>query len=545
MAVRQTPWIIAAGALALVIAFLSAMLLTREGTAVVAEAGDTATESAARVEVARADTAHGADASTATTPEARTDTRQSHDMVPTTEDRCTLLHGTVRTPSGPWIGDATVELHVGGQSDALVRAAWSDEASHYAIPRLTAGDYRLTVSAPGYRHFERAVAIPPGVPSLRVDVNLHPSWIVKVVLLAPDGRLLHDVLATEKDLPEEMFTELVGVIAGWRELPAHLPGIQWVTGMSVGRWSSNRQEFGHERLDLPARYAGTLEMSERRDAVIGAVMGQVVVAQQPVLAGQEEITLTIDPQRLRASTAGVRLQVVDAATGSPLPEARVGIDEPGSASRAVTVGADGRYERAHLRPGRYRVSVIAKERAATIFAVDLAPGAITDLGVVSLSAPVVVRIRVPELAAAEAPRCSLLPLDRSERGEIEAVRLHAAGAGIRAEVAPGRYLLRVEHGDRGALVELDTRRLGADPVVVTLTSAAVLSIDAAEVSDPVRFELCTSDGQQMGAWILFERRSLDVKLPPGDYRVRTQRIDGGRREERVTLPPEGTTLVLR
>lgn len=538
---RRTPWAVAATLLALVIAFLSVLLITRAAPGRDEEGAET---TAAPVDTAVAGTP-STDVTAATTREPRTDKLPVPDAAATADDLGTLLHGKLRTPAGPWSGDASIHLHVGEQSDPLVQAAWNSEASQFAVPGLAAGDYRLVVWVQGYHPFERAVAIPPGVPSLRVDVDLNRNWIVKVVLLAPDGRPLREALAGEKDLPQTR-GDLVSVIASWSPLPPQMPspGRNEVWS-SVAEWRSNSQAFFQGLADLPARYAGKLEMREVRDVVVGAVFGTVVLAQAPVAAGEDEVTLTVDPQRLRASTAGVRLQVVDGATGSPLPEAKVTVESSGTVGFPIAVDAEGRHERTNLKPGRYRVRIVGRNGVTRNCSADLEPGHTTDLGTIAMSAPVRIRIRVPELEGADEPRCSLLPLDQPFGGaEIEPVRVHVMGAVLTAVVIPGRYRLWVAHGERGALVEIDTHRLGDSPIAVTLAPMAVLRIDGTGVDEPVRVELCTDDGTRIDDRFV-ESRSVELRLPPGDYRVRTQRIDGGRSEERVTLPPEGTTLVLR
>src|SRR5690606_20369431 len=154
--------------------------------------------------------------------------------------------------------------------------------------------------------------------------------------------------------------EPVAVIASWRPLPAQLPASdQHVSPFTVGTWTSGRRRsFGREA-ELPARYAGQLEMREHRDAIVAAVFRDVVLAQQPVAAGQDEVTLTVDPQQLHANVAAVRLQVVDGATGAPATDAKVLFNDPQTYRGPFPVDEQGRFEASHLAPGRYRLGVSA------------------------------------------------------------------------------------------------------------------------------------------------------------------------------------------
>jgi len=547
MAARRGPWVVAAVVQAIVIGFLSVHLATRETAA----ADDANAASRAHESVPAATPASSATAARELPVEATAPT-----LVPAAANGTgahaapvaelgTVLHGSVhaRDRSSPqW---AMVQVFVGEEPKPVASQTVAGSLTDFAFAGFAAGDYRLTARAEGFREFERSFSVPPGLPSLCIDVDLQPSWIVKVVLQTPDGGPLHEALAGEQDLAG-LGREPVQVIAAWRQLPTQLPLTDGrETSISVGTWASSRGFRRGRGAELPARYAGTLEMREQRDAVVAAVLREAVLVQQPVAAGQEEVTLIIDPQQIRAQAAGLRLQVVDAATGAPVPGAKVGLNDAQSWQQPTAADGEGRYERTGLRPGRYSLSVLAEGREATA-EVDLAPGRITDVGTVVLAELAELRIRVPELADEAQASCTLQVLGAVPNPMLRPrqQRLGLRKGEVDAKVVPGRYLLRVTHKGGGAQLELDTQRVGTEPLVVTLVPEPSLRIDPREIDEPVRCEVRSTNGQLVyDRWVTWTR-TFDVQLPVGTYRVSVTRLDGPPRDEMLTVPPQGTTYLL-
>lgn len=550
MAARRAAWLVAAVAQAVAIAALSMFLATRGA------AGDGANASPPDVPpvagpAAGTDVlppAAGADATPSSSAPAAVPPGQAGVAATEPADLGTLLHGRLTTGDGGTFAWAQTTLSIGEETKPMASAHVTPSQSQFAFAGLAPGDYRLRVRARGYRDVEQDVAIPADAPVLRLDVELQPSWIVKVVLLAPDGRPLHEALAEAKVLPDGFFGDAVQVVAAWRALPAQLPLSDLrETPITVGTWTSSRvgRRIGGAN-DLPARYAGTLEMRETRDAVVAAVYREVVLVQQALTAGQEEVTLTVDPQQLRASAAAVRLQVVDGATGAPVPEARITLDDAQTSRSPVAVDAEGRYEQTNLRPGRYLLRISVPDRVAPHATVDLAPGRTTDLGAIAVLDGVELRLHVLDLAD-DAPSGSLQPLDGTDTGVLRAapIRFGLQRGEATVRVAPGRYRLRLQQKGSGASVEIDTRRTGGEPIVVTLGDEPSVRIDPTALDEPVRCELRTPNGHVVyDRWITW-RRAYEVQVPVGDYRVRIERLDGTGRDEALTVPAAGTTLVLR
>jgi len=387
--------------------------------------------------------------------------------------------------------------------------------------------------------------VPAATPDLRIDVALVPSWLVKVVLQTPDGKPLSEAMAQRKDLPLGGPFGLVSVIAAWQELPAQLPLSDLSdTPFNVAAWRS--REMGRGGNELAARYAGVLEMREDRPSFVAAVMRETLLVQAPVQPGQDEVTLTIDPLQLVAQLAAVRLQVVDAA-GKPVQKANVGLNDAQSWRQPAVTDDDGRLEQTKLRPGRYQLTIGSEGSGGPVAYVDLPPGRTTDLGTVVLVPSFKLRIRLVGLADDKKGSASLMPLDAMANAALtpRSLRLGVQKGEIQVNVAPGRYRLRVTDGTNGAMLELDTKQLGEEPLTVTLAPEPTLRIDSRELAESARLVLRSGAGAVVyDRWITW-RSEFSVQLPAGEYRATTQGLRSEPREESVALPATGGRLVLR
>lgn len=457
-------------------------------------------------------------------------------------DLGTLLCVALRLPEGHHATWSHAALSSGDQTTRLA-AERRGETGICVFPGLAAGDYHLRASAEGMRPIDRVLVLPPAMPSMRVDLTFEPSWFVKVLLLAPDGRPLHEALADDKELAR---AAPVSVIAGYGMLPAQLPLSDLRdTPLTVGTWQSTRG-LGGRTQELPARYAGTLEMREHRDAVVAAVLREVVLVQVPVQAGQDEVTLTVDPRQLRALLAGVRLQVVDAGTGKPLTDARVELHDAQTRQQPVAVDADGRFEQGNLRPGRYQLSIQVEGHAGPSASVDLLPGRTTDVGTIPVAAAFELVVHVTGVDDGTPVYGSLQQTDAFAHAALAPAPIRVAGRNgeLRADIAPGRYGLRLSGSDRGACVDFDTRRLGSEPLVVALASQPSIRVTPSSAGEPMRLVLQDSNGLvAYDRWITWTT-PFSVSLPAGDYRVRIERVGGEARDELLTVPAEGVRYVL-
>ncbi len=529
-------WIVLASALAIAIVLLGWSLL--RGKNVAAEP---------RVEAASDAAAAVVPAAPVVLPEpvdveAAQRTAKDPEVVPTQAPLGTLVHGSVRVEGDAALPDYTnVSLLRNASTKPLFSTNMRREVSTFAWPDLAAGDYELRARAQGTRDYSQTFTIPAGAPELRIDVVLEPSWLVKVLLLAPDGKPWHETLATlRNDKPSFArmgLDEAVQVIALWHEFPRELPTSDLrSTPLTVAQWRSSRGfEARRGGGELPARYAGVLEMPERRAAHVAAVFKEVVLATAPLPVGQEELTFTIDPAIVVGRMATLRVHIVDR-DGKPLAAAKVGINDSQSWRQPTAVDAEGRLELTELLPGEFRLSVACEGYAAPSCSIVLLPGAVTDLGTLVLLPQRSVRIEVQDAPEGDALRGSLLPLGAMPHASLQpdAMRLGLQAGVTTVQVADGRYRL-VLSGAGGARVEFDTRTLGDQPLVVKLQPEGAIDFDPSGFDGPTRVVLRAADGVAvLDRWVTWRTR-WQQKVLPGTYTVSVLPLVGPAREQQLVV----------
>lgn len=460
----------------------------------------------------------------------------------------TLVHGTVRDRSGNPILQASLSLYRGDETKPF-QSATPYRSPHFAFPALAPDSYRLTARSDGCRDFELEFDVSPGQRDLRLDVALEPSWLLKVQLLTPDGRPLAGVL---RELAKERpafggFREPVGVVAAWSPLPARFPPSDLrETPFSVARWTDRSLPGRSGTNTLPTRFAGVLDLPETRAAHVGAVVGSAVLATAAVEPGQPEVALTIDPAQLLAQYGTVRLQVVDGPTQQPIPTAKVGLNDSQSWRQPSPVDAEGRIEIRDLRPGLLRLSIAVEGRTAPSLHVEVAPAATIDLGPIAVVEPFLLRVRVSGRTGDKELRATLVPLATPRHAALRpaSLSMHGKGDDLQATVPPGRYQLRIGGGG-GARVDLDTGKLGSEPLVVALSPEATLRLDSRELRDPVRLVLRTTNGAvEFDRWITW-KSAWEQSLLPGTYTAEQTTFEGATTQLPLVVPADGASFVLR
>src|SRR5690606_3167429 len=292
-----------------------------------------------------------------------------------------LVHGVVRMADGgdlpSWL---SLSLKPAGEAKAVAETRLQRGVDAFAWPDVPAGDYELHARGDGIRTTSQPIVVAEGAPEAYVDVVLEPSWLVNVLLTTPDGKPLHEALTPElrKQLGLSVFMD-VQVTALWQPIPDDIPPSDLrQSPFTVAQWRS-AHGFNRGAKELPARYAGTLEMPERRDAFAAVLLKEVVLARAPLTAGQQEVELIVDPARMAASLATLRFVLVDP-DGAPLGAASVDISDRQSSGRSGKTEADGRYEQTNLLPGMYPLSIRCEGHTVRPCNVTLRPGEVTDLG---------------------------------------------------------------------------------------------------------------------------------------------------------------------
>lgn len=469
----------------------------------------------------------------------------------------TLVYGEVRLRTGaPSRWSAHLYLYRGEATKELASATLQ-QSPQFAWPALAPHTYRMNVRSEGMRNLEHTFVVPKGLAELRLDLVLEPSWQLKVLLMTPAGEPLHEALARlAKERPSlQGIREHVSVVAAWRTLPTNLPPSDLrESPFTVATWQNAREPGRRPGGQLPARYAGQLELPETRTAVVAAVSGNAVLVQTEVAAGQAEVTLVVDPAQLLQRLGTVRLQVVDAATQQPIATAKAGLNDAQSWRQPSPVDAEGRIEFRDLRPGQLRLSIDAGGRQGPSGLVEVAPGAVVDLGPIAVVAPFVLRVRPTGRSGEQELRGNLTPLDAPGHPALRpaAVPLGAVRAGqdgavagdLQAKVPPGRYELRLT-GAGGARIEVDTQKLGDQPLVVELQAEAALRLDPSGLAEPLRLVIQAANGRKvLDRWITW-KTAWEQRLLPGTYTIERTTFEGTTQREDVTVPASGASYVLR
>ncbi|MCB9886354.1 MAG: carboxypeptidase regulatory-like domain-containing protein [Planctomycetes bacterium] len=461
-----------------------------------------------------------------------------------------LVYGAVRMIDGARVpGSLSLSLVRGGVSKPLYNSYLNAGQQQFAWPDVAPGDYELRARAPGVREYTCALEVAPGVREMRVDVVLEPSWIVKVLLQSPDGRPLHENVAQRRKAqtrgPWRLEDSLV-VIALWHEIPSKLPTSELRnTPMTVARWMPSRGiEAMRGAVSLPARYAGTLEMPERKDAHVAVVLKEVVLTTATLTAGQEELSITVDPAAIDNCLATLRGQVVDR-DGKPLPAARAGINDAQSWRQPGAVDADGRFELTGLLPGEFQLALACDGHASPMFTIALSPGSITDLGTIVLPPQRDLRIEVRDAPEGDGLRGWLESLDAPPHGSlrVRSARLTLRQGAATLQVAEGRYRLRLS-GAGGALLDFDTRTLGEGPLVVTLQPEATIDFDPSGTAGPTHLVVRAPSGAVvLDRWVTWRGRWQQSVLP-GTYSVTVEPLLGAAREQQLVVGPGGAAFSL-
>lgn len=545
---RSTPWLVAALLEALAIAWIAWSLLAEPVPAaaeVVPPPANAPVEAAAKV---------AAPAAAGTEPAQREEAA----AVPPTAvpaavtasvpmDGC-LVYGRARMRDGRQLAQrVSLALQPAGATKPMATASLSDGTDAFAWAEVPEGSYELKIGGSGVRAATLAVLVPAATAELRVDVVLDVSWLVRVVLKTSDGRLLHEVLTPE--LRQKLglsFGSDLQVIALWQAIPDDLPtsGLR-ESPFTVARWQSARGiGRGGAKNDLPARYAGVLEMPESRDAHTAVVFKEVVLARAALAKDQQELEFVVDLARLQTAMATLRLVVLDR-DGKPLPGAKVGVNDRQSWSQPTEVDGAGRYEKTDLQPGQYSLTIACEGQHFTASDVTLRPGVVTDLGQIRAQPGRAITIQLIGVVDGKEPRGTMRLLDAPAHAALQqsAVELSFPKGEAKASLVDGRYLLQVR-GAGGVRRIVDTRSLGDGPLVVDLQPEATLQVDSSATPTPTKLVLTAEDGAVVhDRWVTWRSR-WDLPLLPGRYQVAITPLGGAASTRSLDVPSEGAKLVL-
>jgi RNA polymerase sigma-70 factor (ECF subfamily) len=493
----------------------------------------------------------------------------------------TLLYGSILDPSGaPWRGllyESVMIDDASGQSrrfDAQVDGT-------YAFHGLPFGSCWVRVEGDDLLGVEKRIELSRDQPHMKCDFTLAPAPRLKIKITTPEGENFYDALkrAREKD---EAFRSLefpfpVATLGPVEELFEE--GFPQANGVNGVGWFWC---WGPKVKSLPKEYAGVLSILEHGLPVrVSLVANQRVLQATTAEVGDEELRFVLSLEQFLAGAATVSLQVVDAATLTPIRGARVDLEGAARALHGWTSDANGMVLIRNHAPGEFqlRVSAPGHEDLTKVF--SAAPGATTELGQIALGEEIQFEARVLDATGASCTASFKLgvldpstreitmewrsseqlddPLratttwkDRSYGSDNDGMmRIRHLGRRVYV-LRPVDGLRQFSQADASArwtcgnvLIDL---RSGVAPKEMEIRlergSLLVLGVKGEEVAG-LRYRVFAADGLERLASVFQHSAPLSVVLPQGSYRV--QLLDSGGRqlsEQTLTLDAKPRSVEL-
>jgi hypothetical protein len=305
-----------------------------------------------------------------------------------------LLTGSVRWSDGTPVDGGTVSAsRDGDRRDALLIEGT------YAFAGLSPGAWQLFAKSRDRAYAATQVVLTDEAAQTH-DIVLEPRYAVRVRIVDREGKdgtaaLTRKPIEPDRRTVASVFQVRAWSVAGQRDrFPRVLaPTNSNIVNAGDALWEDARHDG----------YAGTLQFASGPPAHAALLLRHIVLEQQAVVPGQTEVTFVVDPDAIRRLMGSVRLRVVDAETGAPLPAANVQL----SLTDSLRLDEDGRIAVDSVLPGLLTCSVSAPGREHFSRPVYVEPGQCSDLGEVCLGPVAPVTLRVLDAGGAPATRASL------------------------------------------------------------------------------------------------------------------------------------------
>jgi RNA polymerase sigma-70 factor (ECF subfamily) len=421
-----------------------------------------------------------------------------------------LLYGSLTDSQGGRVAGGRLYFE---DEQGEIRTAEIATPGSYSIVGLQPGAWKLHLRCDGYCAQEQDLDLPAGVDTVRRDFVLERAESLYVRFAGPDGeRLDHEKLA-------------LTAVATLDPPPRQLAGVQGRDASEHGvGWFRIRHRL--EPLpDLPEGFAGRLDLAAPVPLYVSAVLRNVVLETRIVGAGEGRIEFVIEPERLTASLASLRLRVVDAFTGVPLG-GKVDLRDSQGIGGGTPIDDDGSVTFEKRLPGLLELDFRVAGYESLKRRVRVEPGEAKDLGTVALSPAVTIRGKVlnrenkPVVGSIE--HVSLVHLKvPQDVGTRFSRMLDHQGAFEIDDVALGEVLLIV-HPKEGALTPrvIDTRSAQLEDLVITVEPGVRARFRLARPSAERRqITLATTDGTPFWTRTLADFWIGEVRLGAGRYQL--------------------------
>jgi RNA polymerase sigma factor (sigma-70 family) len=346
-----------------------------------------------------------------------------------------VVVGDVTDADGRAIDGASIRLR---NARGEERTATTQDGLGFVLARLTPGEWEIACQAPRHRHTARTVTL--AADREQVDFTLEPAVMLGVRVLTPDGKPLPEELEKGEHAVGFLLRDSLFPIATTAPPGATIPWVVPGEPFGVARVEP-RGERHRPGPDWVLHCEAPLPLE------VSLVLRDRVLATRRVEAPATEVTLVVAPEQVRALATTVRLKVVDAASGEPLASASLSLANGKSSTSGRQAAADGTFELAGEPFGILALWIHAKGYEQRFVQASPAPGAVLDLGTITLPRATSVAGRVTGPTGGRAAWLHVWPLEAVEPGVplmTQIVHFSAAADGaFDLPIGPGRHLILV------------------------------------------------------------------------------------------------------
>jgi hypothetical protein len=430
-----------------------------------------------------------------------------------------VVAGTVHSSSGAPVADATISF----RRDHEYRGASSQQNGLYAAAGLWPAEWRVRCESDGYAPRDLTVTLDQRS-FQRLDLELQPAWMVLVKIQNAAGEHLPDLLGKHTWSMELCVVATAAPLEG--DLPLTVPATH--QRFCAGEWRTNSGLDGGQQ-DKKLReqgYAGTLLLDSEPPVFAALVLRHRVLKRQRIEAGQKELVFTLELDEVLQQFGELRLQLVDAASGQPLPRVNVELSIAADRTSSRVSGEDGRVVLHEVAPGLLSLSAWSKDYEYLFRWFRMPPGGRIDLGEVRLSPAMMVTATVVDQAGKPVTDANLQYTSLDDRSFPQPLCEQLSSpvdANGQTKLRLGRHRYVVSAGSRAGSAYALVDASHGEPAPVTLTLGKRTRIAIRTGADPAVGYLVTFlDRSRAPVRVLTfggQSRPDATSLLPGDYTV--------------------------